>query len=159
MGFTAAGAYLVNSIDLQQVMDGQQSPWVVVIASAVSVLTMAAQVYTLRSLRRGAEEDPAEAIRRRVKRVNKAFVEATALMDDLQRLHAEQQQALKKTMAEVEEHQRYLEINPEQAEKVQQVLTRGARAQQFREWAFFVAGIALSAALSIPVGVYVNSIS
>jgi hypothetical protein len=130
------------------------------VAAGLGFLGASMTIWVMPSERdRRLKEDPIEAIRRRVKRVNKAFVEATALADDLQQLHIEQQQALKKTMSEVEEHQRYLEIHPEQAEKVQQLLASGVSAQRRRELIIFITGTILSAALSVPIGIWVNSIS
>ncbi|MFI9841604.1 hypothetical protein ACIHFD_31535 [Nonomuraea sp. NPDC051941] len=110
-----------------------------------------------------AKEDPAQVLRRRVQAVNQAFTEAVALMDLLRRDLDAQQAAREALLAEAERQQRLLELNEEEAEKIRQILigeTKASiRAGRRRELRFFLAGILLSAALSIPIGIWVNSIS
>lgn len=103
-----------------------------------------------------AREDPGEVLRRRIKRVNVAFTEATALMDDLQRDLAAQQAAREELLSQGEEQQRLLAVDQEQAEKIRHILvgeTKATiRAERRQQWLFF----ALGATISIPIGVAIN---
>ncbi|WP_189243163.1 hypothetical protein [Planobispora rosea] len=103
-----------------------------------------------------AEEDPGEALRRRINAVNTAFAEAAKLMDDLRRDLDAQQVAREELLAQAEEQQRLLEVNQEQAEKIRQILvgeTKATiRAESRKQWLFF----ALGALTSIPISVAVE---
>ncbi len=98
-------------------------------------------------------------LRRRVERVNEAFVEAATLMADLQRDLAAQQAAREELIAKADEQQRLLAVDQEQAENIRQILlgeTKATiRAERRREMLFLGAGMLMS----IPIGVLVNYIS
>ncbi|MEV4551904.1 hypothetical protein ACI2LC_18715 [Nonomuraea wenchangensis] len=112
---------------------------------------------------RQASEDPAEVLRRRIQDVNRAFRDASRLMHDLQRDLAAQQAARESIVADAEHHQRLLQLDKDQADNIRQILLGETkttiRAARRRELGIFVAGLILSAALSIPIGIWVNSIS
>lgn len=88
--------------------------------------------------------------------MNKAFVAATTLMDDLQREIAAQQAALRELTRQAEEQQRLRDIDPEQAERIRQILvgeTKATiRAERRQQWMFFALGVLAS----IPIGVAIN---
>jgi hypothetical protein len=109
------------------------------------------------------EEDPRQRLRRRVDAVNNAFAEATTLMNELQRDLEAQQAARDQLLAEAEHQQRLLEVNKEEAERIRQIMVTETkatiRAAWRREMGFFLAGVLVSALLSIPIGIWVNSIS
>ncbi|WP_440100046.1 hypothetical protein [Streptosporangium sp. H16] len=142
---------------------GQRSFWY--LAAALLVIISIA----LLGLQRGrrptklrlsqAEEYPGEVLRRRVERVNEAFVEAATLMADLQRDLAAQQAAREELIAKADEQQRLLAVDQEQAENIRQILlgeTKATiRAERRREMLFLGAGMLMS----IPIGVLVNYIS
>ncbi len=100
-----------------------------------------------------SRDDPAGRLRYRVRRVNKAISEAAELMDELRRDLAAQQAAREKIIAEAEMQQQLLEVNKEEAKKVRQIIVgetkRSIRIQHYREWAFFLVGLALSVPLNI----------
>ncbi|WP_127936847.1 hypothetical protein [Nonomuraea polychroma] len=112
---------------------------------------------------RQAKEDPRQQLRRRVDAVNNAFAEAATLMDELRRDLEAQQAARDQLLAEAEHQQRLLELNKEEAKKIRQILVNETkatiRAAWRREVGFFLAGVLVSAALSVPIGIWVNSIS
>ncbi|UBU16652.1 hypothetical protein [Nonomuraea gerenzanensis] len=110
-----------------------------------------------------AKEDPAEKLHRRVQAVNQAFAEAATLMDELQRDLEAQQATREALLAEAKHQQRLLELNKDEAENIRQILfgetKKTIRAERRRELVIFLAGVLLSAALSIPIGIWVNNIS
>ncbi|MEO3794647.1 hypothetical protein ABGB14_30925 [Nonomuraea sp. B10E15] len=110
-----------------------------------------------------AVEDPGERLTRRIQAVNASFTEAAALMVELQRDLEAQRATRDALLAEAEHQQRLLELNKDQAEDIRTILVgetkQTIRAARRREWAFFLSGLLLSAALSIPIGIWVNSIS
>ncbi|MER6171335.1 hypothetical protein [Streptosporangium sp. NPDC001681] len=110
-----------------------------------------------------AAEDPIELLRRRIQRVNSAFTEAAALMDELRRSLEAQETAREALVAEAERQQQLLAIDQEQAEKIRQILVSETketiRAERRQQWMFFALGFAASALASIPIGIWVNSIS
>ncbi|MEV4016365.1 hypothetical protein AB0J35_38290 [Nonomuraea angiospora] len=121
--------------------------------SAISLLRVAAEMPD----RIGqVAEDPKKVLRDRVTRVNAAFAEATALMDELRRDLDAQQAARDALLAQAEEQQRLLEIDKEQAEKIRQILIGETkttiRAERRQQWMFFALGVAAS----IPIGVAIN---
>ncbi|MFI9848493.1 hypothetical protein ACIHFD_66625 [Nonomuraea sp. NPDC051941] len=97
-----------------------------------------------------------EAHRERIAEMNKAFVAATTLMDDLQREVAAQQAALRELTRQAEEQQRLRDIDPDQAERIRQILvgeTKATiRAERRQQWLFFILGVLVS----IPIGVMIN---
>ncbi|MER5643368.1 hypothetical protein [Streptosporangium sp. NPDC002524] len=101
-------------------------------------------------------EDPGEGLRRRIERVNEAFIEAATLMADLQHDLAAQQAAREELIAKAEEQQRLLAIDQETAENIRQILvgeTKATiRAEQRQQWKFFLLG----ALISIPIGIGIN---
>ncbi|MCK2215963.1 hypothetical protein MF672_019495 [Actinomadura sp. ATCC 31491] len=105
---------------------------------------------------RQAAEDPGRRLQRRIERVNSAFAEAAALMDELRRDLAAQQIARQALLEEAERQQQILDIDEEEAEKIRQILMRETRtaiqAERRQQWFFF----ALGALASIPIGVAVN---
>ncbi|MFF4419134.1 hypothetical protein ACFYY8_41940 [Streptosporangium sp. NPDC001559] len=141
---------------------GVFAPLVVPAAIAVTVGFVQERRERRRRLERAAE-DPGEVLRRRVEAVNTAFTEAASLMDDLRRDLAAQQAAREELFAQAEEQQRLLAIDQEQAEKIRQILVGETqatiRAERRQQWLFFVLGFAASALASIPIGIWVNSIS
>ncbi|MEU4702574.1 hypothetical protein [Nonomuraea dietziae] len=110
-----------------------------------------------------AAEDPGELLQRRVERVNTAFAEAAALMDELQRDVEAQQAAREALVTQAAEQQRLLEINEEQAEKIRHLLFSETKAtihaERRQQWTFFLLGYLASTATSIPIGIWINSIS
>ncbi|MEU4407294.1 hypothetical protein AB0F88_22455 [Streptosporangium sp. NPDC023963] len=127
------------------------------VLSAGVVLMLAVDVARGRRQRLAqAEEDPGEALRRRVERVNEAFVEAAALMADLQRDLAAQQAAREELIAQAEEQQQLLTVDQEQAKNIRLLLIEGAkeanRAERGQQWMFFLLGTLVS----VPIGVAIN---
>ncbi|MFD1940516.1 hypothetical protein ACFSKW_54575 [Nonomuraea mangrovi] len=110
-----------------------------------------------------ANMDPGIRLRRRVDRVNAAFAEAVTLMDELDRDLKAQQAAREMLISEAERQQRLLNLNREQAEQIRKILLGETeatiRADRRQQWLFFVLGVLVSAATSIPIGIWVNSIS
>lgn len=104
-------------------------------------------------------EDPAERLKRRIRRVNEAFADAATLLDELRRDLEAQQIARERILAEAEHQQGLLELNRDEAEKIGKLITGETqatiRAGRRRDWMFFVLGIAVS----VPVGILVNHIS
>jgi hypothetical protein len=100
----------------------------------------------------------ANPLKPRVEAVSAAFAEASQLMAELQH-DLELQQAAHQILAEaVDEHQNFLEVNQEQAQKIREIVLsdihasrRGDRRQQ---WLFFILGVAAS----IPIGIAINVI-
>ncbi|MEV4581887.1 hypothetical protein AB0K16_52510 [Nonomuraea jabiensis] len=110
-----------------------------------------------------AAEDPSERLQRRIDRVNVAFAEAASLMDELQRDLEAQQLTRAALLEEAQRQQELLALNEEQAEKIRGILvheTRSTiRAERRQQMIYFIAGVVVSALLSIPIGIWVNSIS
>ncbi|MGV9380529.1 hypothetical protein ACWDRB_32275 [Nonomuraea sp. NPDC003707] len=103
-----------------------------------------------------AAEDPAQALRDQIASVDKAFTEATRLMDNLRREFEAQEAARDALIAQAQEQQRLLEVNEEQAEKIRQILvgeTKATiRAERHQQWMFFALGVVVS----IPIGIMIN---
>ncbi|MEV4113707.1 hypothetical protein [Nonomuraea sp. NPDC049695] len=143
------------------------TPWILLALFCVFASIMAAALLMVERGRqqtiKEAAEVPGERLRRRLRAVNAAFSEAALVMDELQRDLEAQQATREALMREAERQQRLLEVNKDEAEKIRQILVgetkETIRAQRRRELAIFVAGILISAALSVPIGIWVNSIS
>ncbi|GAA5046440.1 hypothetical protein HNP84_009722 [Thermocatellispora tengchongensis] len=137
----------------------------VLVATPIALLSygLASSILEGSERLRQAEEDPVEVLRRRIRRVNRAFDEAATLMQELQRDFAAQEAARDALIAQAEEQRQVLSVSKEDAEKIRKILTgetkETIRAELRREWGFFLAGVLVSAALSIPIGIWVNSIS
>ncbi|MGV9383354.1 hypothetical protein ACWDRB_46595 [Nonomuraea sp. NPDC003707] len=134
--------------------------WIVIAASAALGTFGAAWMWRLskaekqRQLQLAARR--AHPLKPRVEAVTAAFAEASQLMAELQH-DLELQQAAHQILAEaVDEHQNFLDVNHEQAQKIREIVLsdihanrRGDRRQQ---WLFFILGVAVS----IPIGVVIN---
>ncbi|MBB6557272.1 hypothetical protein [Nonomuraea rubra] len=112
---------------------------------------------------REAEEDPGKRLQRRIELVNAAFSEAGMLLQELQKDLEAQQATRTALIEEAKRQQELLAVNEEQAEKIRSILTHETkatiRAERRQQLAYFLAGVLVSAILSIPIGIWVNSIS
>ncbi|NAS22491.1 hypothetical protein GT755_12440 [Herbidospora sp. NEAU-GS84] len=99
--------------------------------------------------------DPAQILRERITNVNRAFDDAVNLMADLQAELTRQQVAHQAVIAAAEKQKRLLEVDLEQAEKINQLLRGDAIRARRREIALFAAGMLCS----IPIGFAVNWLS
>ncbi|MFI7447134.1 hypothetical protein ACIBQX_06485 [Nonomuraea sp. NPDC049714] len=146
-------------------------PWFSLGSGLAALLTMSfalagwvtQEAIRLRRQLKYARDEPSQQLRHRVEAVNTAITEAADLMDELRRDVEAQQAAREALLAEAERQQRLLELNKDEAEKIRQILvgeTKATiRAAWRRELAIFFAGVLISGALSIPIGIWVNSIS
>ncbi|AWS44523.1 hypothetical protein [Streptosporangium sp. 'caverna'] len=135
--------------------------------SAVSVFSVVATIGGLiilvRSMHRQndrrmdfAREDTRKRLQRQVEAVNQAFSLATTLMNGLHREFEAQQATREALLTKVEDQQRLLEVNQEQAEKIRHILvgeTKATiRAERRTQWMFFFLGVGVS----IPIGIAIN---
>ncbi|MFG2076950.1 hypothetical protein [Nonomuraea maritima] len=131
--------------------------WVIIGVLVTSVIAACWLAYwrhkkTIRELGFSPADQPAR-LRHQISRVNSAMTEAAELMDNLQRDLAAQQAARETLIAEAEHQQRLLEVNKVEAEKIRLIIVgetkRSLRTQRFREWGFFLAGLALAVPINI----------
>lgn len=103
-----------------------------------------------------AAQDPKVRLRERTQAVNVALEEAMRLMDELKQDVERQLAARDVLLTQVDEHQKMLELDKDQADKIARILlgeTKATiRAERKPQWVFFALGIIAS----IPVGVVIN---
>ncbi|MEV4321463.1 hypothetical protein AB0J37_04470 [Microbispora rosea] len=161
--FVMAGMFLPATVSVVLLRKEDSRPFGIVglvIALPIAIFTykLFMRVVHARNLRRLglADEHPSERLRRRISSVNRAFAEATALLDELQRDLAAQQAAREAVVAQAKEQERLLALNQEQAENIRQILLGETKAtlreERRQQWMFFVLGVAAS----VPIGVLIN---
>jgi hypothetical protein len=142
---------------------------VIVVGAALAIVVGAFTAWGVADSRRlnrrvqQADEDPGERLRQRIHKVNQAFGDAAALMDELRRDLEAQQAARESLLEDAERQQQLLNLNREEAEDIRRILVGETKAtilaERRREWMFFGLGFIASAAASIPIGIWVNHIS
>ncbi|OPG12524.1 hypothetical protein [Microbispora sp. GKU 823] len=154
LGFLATAVLAVFAAVLMERNGVDAALWLPFLANGVLVLIVA--VFTARPDRqrmRSARENPGERLSRRIERVNSAFTEAAALMDELRRDLEAQQDARDALLAEGQRQQELLSINKEEAERIDKYLTRRDRDKErkslYQQVGFFVAGLLASVPLNL----------
>lgn len=155
-----SGAFTISAALLGAVVANPKEAVSALVAALLAVAVTLALAFWLDRLigkrLAEAEEDPSERLRQRINRVNKAFVEAATLVDELRRDLDAQQAARQALLAEAARQQELLAISKEDAERIRHILVGETKAtlkaERRMQWMFF----ALGATISIPISILTN---